>query len=145
MQPPMVISNEAERAAASEGRDLAAIAVARAGALLAELAEEATSLAGLLAEQGRSRNLASVLCRRAELAGQLGRKLARVADSRPIATTTLLNDAILSLDGIAVDVEYASDFANDVVLRNQVARARLAVTTTGCSLEDALRALAARR
>lgn len=157
MQPPMATSKDAPG-----GEAAASAAVARAGALLADLADQATKLAGLLAEAGRSRNLAGGLSRRAELARQLGRKLAVSTDAsandgaagragapfapnpRALATATLVNDAILALDGIAVDVEYAADFAGDVALKNQVARARLAVTTAGCAIEDALHALARR-
>lgn len=144
MQPPMATSKDALCGDAGEIADPARAAVARAGALLADLADQATKLAGLLAEAGRSRNLAGGLSRRAELARQLGRKLAVSLDPKALGTATLVNDAILALDGIAVDVEYAADFAGDVALKNQVARARLAVTTAGCAIEDALHALARR-
>lgn len=139
MQPPMAISNEVPAAA-----DPASAAITRAGALLVDLADQATTLGGLLAQSGRSRTLAGGLCRRAELGRQLGRKLALSTDAKALTTATLVNDAILSLDGIAVDVEYAADFAGDVPLKNQVARARLAVTTAGCAIEDALHALSRR-
>lgn len=165
MQPPMAPSNEARSvSAAPGGEELSRTLVARAGALLVDLAEQATKLAALLAEAGRTKNLAGGLCRRAELARLLGRKLAVTKgatlretggsddDGRPgsgmsprdVVVATLVNDAVLSLDGIAVDVEYAADFAGTVALKNQVARARLAVTTAGCAIEDALHALAKR-
>lgn len=143
-RPPITPSNEALSNEAGDIVDLPRAALSRAGSLLVDLADQATKLAALLAESGRSKNLAGGLCRRAELARLLGRKLAVSADAKSLVTATLVNDAILSLDGIAVDIEYAADFAGDVQVKNQVARSRLAVTTAGCAIEDALHALSIR-
>jgi len=119
-------------------------ALVKAGTLLVDLADHTSKLAGFVAEHPAARALAGSLGRRAELALQLGRRLALFSDSRAAATTTIANDAILALDGVAVDVEYAAELGGDVKIKNQVARARLAVTTAGCAIDDARRVIAAR-
>ncbi len=147
MQPPTSLVTDLESApppAAEKTADPARDALAKAGALLVDLADHATRLATLLAESARAKNLAGGLCRRAELARLLGRKLAFFSDPRALTTAALVNDAILALDGVAVDVEYAADFAGDVKIKNQVARARLAVTTAGCAIGDARHAISTR-
>ncbi len=147
MQTPTSPLNDVSAAAPSaEGgaADPAHDALHKAGALLVDLAEHATKLATLLAESARAKNLAGGLCRRAELVRLLGRKLAFFSDPKALTTAALVNDAILGLDGVAVDVEYAADFAGDVKIKNHVARARLAVTTAGCAISDARAALSTR-
>ncbi len=147
MQPPTSVVKEnaaTEPRAAGEVTDPARLALSKAGTLLVDLAEQATRLGTLLAESARAKNLAGGLCRRAELARLLGRKLAFFSDPGALATAALVNDAILALDGVAVDVEYGADFAGDVKIKNQVARARLAVTMAGCAITDARHAISAR-
>ncbi len=56
---------------------------------------------------------------------------------------TQVNDAILALDGIAVDVEYTIELGGDVKVKNQIARARLAITTTGSAIDEARQAISA--
>jgi hypothetical protein len=108
--------------------------------LLVDLADHATRLAGFLAEHAAGKTLAGDLCRRSDAARQLGRKLALSPAPTAVSTTALLNDAILALDGVALDVEHASEVAADVKVKNQIARARLAVTTSACAIEDIRRA-----
>lgn len=123
--------------------DPVAAALGRAGALLMDLAEQAMKLGVFVADHTPSRALAGSLCRRSELARQLGRKLVTSSDSKESDATTLLNDSILALDGVAVDVEYASELAAHVKIKNQVARARLAVTMAGCAIDEVRRVAAA--
>lgn len=120
-------------------------ALAKAGTLLLDLAEQAMKLGVFIADHDTARTLAGSLCRRAELARQIARRLALPADDGDGDgdATTLLNDAILSLDGVAGDVEYASELAGEVKIKNQIARARLAVTMAGCSIDEARRVMAA--
>lgn len=107
----------------------------KAGDLFVDLADQAVILAGLVAEHRGSRLLAGSMGRRAELLRQVGRALRTVAPN--IEQVTLVNDAILALDAIAVDVELAGEVGSEVKLRNQVARARLAVTVAGSAIDDA--------
>ncbi len=116
----------------------------KAGILLVDLAVQATKLASFIAENESARQLAGSLCLRAEGARSLGRKLALSPESTGDQIGTLLNDAILALDGVAIEVEYASEVNRDIKVKNQVARARLAVTTAGTAIDDARRAFAAR-
>ena len=118
-------------------------ALAKVGTLLLDLAEQAMKLGVFIADHDMVRTLVGSLCRRAELVRQIVRRLAVPADDRDGDATTLLNDAILSLDGVAGDVEYASELAGEVKIKNQIARARLAVTMAGCSIDEARRVMAA--
>lgn len=118
-------------------------ALAKAGTLLLDLAEQSMKLGVFVADHASARTLAGSLCRRAELARQIGRRLAVTFETDPSDATTLVNDAILALDGVAVDVEYAMDLAAQAKIKNQIARARLAVTMAGCAIDEARRALAA--
>lgn len=118
------------------------VALVKAGNLLVDLADQALKLAVFIADEERARSLSGSLCRRAELTRHIGRKLALSSDSGG-DPTTLVNDAILALDGVAIDVEYASELGHEVKIKNQIARARLAVTTAGCAIDDARHVLAA--
>jgi hypothetical protein len=118
-------------------------ALAKAGTLLLDLADQALRLGVFVADHEAARTLAGSLCRRAELARRIGRRLAVPGDKGDIDASMLFNDAILALDGVAVDVEYASELASESKIKNQVARARLAVTMAGCSIDEARRVLAA--
>lgn len=118
-------------------------ALAKAGTLLLDLAEQAMKLGVFVADHAAARTLAGSLCRRAELARQLGRRLAVTFETDESDATTLLNDAILALDGLAVDIEYACEHRDESKIKNQIARARLAVTMAGCAIDDARRVMAA--
>lgn len=146
MQPPTFLlsetANQTLQSASVDRIDPARAALVKAGTLLVDLADQASRLAGLVAEQPKSKNLAGNLARRSELARQLGRKLALFSDPQSLSTGALVNDAILALDGVAVDVEYAAELGQDVKIKNQVARSRLAVTTSGSAIDDARRAIA---
>lgn len=131
-------------AEAKTRRDPSRDAIAKVGLLLVDLADQATQLSTLLCDEARAKNLAGGLGRRAELTRLLGRKLSLFSDARVVSTTALVNDAILSLDGIAVDIEYAADFATETRMKNQVARCRLAVVTAGSAIHDARHVLALR-
>jgi hypothetical protein len=126
-----------------ESLDPVTFALAKAGTLLVDLADQAMKLALFLAEEERGRSLAASLSRRAELGRQTGRKLVLFVDPSGDSAMTQVNDAILALDGIAVDVEYTSELAGDVKVKNQIARARLAITTTGSAIDDARHAISA--
>ncbi|MFO0592584.1 MAG: hypothetical protein U0441_33885 [Polyangiaceae bacterium] len=141
---PPAAAETARDAEAAPRRDARLDALAKAGVLLVDLADHATQLATLLSDAARARNLAGGLGRRAELARALGRKLSLFSDSRTVTTTALVNDAVLALDGLAVDVEYGADFASDIRIKNQVARCRLAVVTAGSAINDARHAAATR-
>lgn len=117
-------------------------ALIKAGTLLVDLADQAMKLAALVAEHPRSRSLAGTLCRRAEAMRQIGRKLALFCDPKALSTATLMNDAILALDGVALDVEYSAELGAEVRIKNQVARSRLAVTVAGCAIDEARRSSA---
>jgi hypothetical protein len=134
-EPPMI--NDSPSAP-----EPARAALIKAGTLLVDLSDQATKLAGLLAEHPRARVLAGSLCRRAEAMRQVGRKLALFCDPKALSTATLMNDAILALDGVALDVEHAAELSGEVKIKNQVARSRLAVTVAGCAIDDARRASA---
>lgn len=125
-------------------RDPARDSLAKVGLLLIDLADHATQLSTLLCDEARAKNLAGGLGRRAELTRLLGRKLSLFSDARTVSTTALVNDAVLALDGIAVDIEYASDFSAETRVKNQVARCRLAVVTAGSAIHDARHVLALR-
>ncbi|MBK8258872.1 MAG: hypothetical protein IPK82_40215 [Polyangiaceae bacterium] len=118
-------------------------ALAKAGVLLLDLADQATKLGVLVADLAAARTLAGSLCRRAELARQLGRRLAISPSTENVDSQSLVNEAILALDGIGIDVEYAADFSVESKIKNQVARSRLAVTMAGCAIDDARRVIAA--
>lgn len=121
--------------------DPVSFALAKAGTLLIDLADQAMKLALLLAEEERGRSLAASLSRRTELARQIGRKLVLLPDPRGEAAMTHVNDAILALDGVAVDVEYASEMAGDVKTKRQLARARVSITAAGSAIDDARNAV----
>lgn len=148
MQPPTFLVTELldapQSSRAEERMDPLRTLFVKAGTLLVDLADHTSKLAGFVAEHVGARAMAGSLGRRAELSRQLGRKLALFTDPRATATMAVVNDAILALDGVAVDVEYAAELGADVKIKNQVARARLAVTTAGCAIDDARRAIAAR-
>lgn len=139
---PVEPASGAQGSVPAPRRDARLDALAKAGVLLVDLADHATQLATLLSDAARARNLAGGLGRRAELARALGRKLSLFSDSRTVTTTALVNDAVLALDGLAVDVEYGADFASDIRIKNQVARCRLAVVTAGSAINDARHASA---
>jgi hypothetical protein len=117
-------------------------ALAKAGALLVDLAEQATKLGVFVADHPTASTLAGSLCRRADLARQIGKRIAVSLETDESDATTLVNDAILALDGVAVDVEYAAELASETKIKNQIARARLAVTTAGCAIDEARHAVA---
>ncbi|MEZ4298717.1 MAG: hypothetical protein R3B70_27450 [Polyangiaceae bacterium] len=117
--------------------------LAKAGTLLLDLSDQAMKLGVFIADHDTARTLAGSLCRRAELTRHLGRRLAISYESEEADATTLLNDAILALDGVAVDVEYAAEVSTEAKIKNQVARSRLAVTMAGCAIDDTRRVLRA--
>ena len=126
-----------------EPLDPVTFALAKAGTFLVDLADQAIKLALLLAEDDRGRSLAASLSRRSELARLLGRKLVLLVDPTGETAMTHVNDAILALDGVAVDVEYASEIAGDVKVKNQLARARVSVMAAGSAIDEARRAVSA--
>ncbi len=126
-----------------ESLDPVSFALAKAGTLLVDLADQAMKLALFLSEVERGRSLAASLSRRAEVARQTGRKLVLFADPGGDAAMSHVNDAILALDTVAVDVEYAAEIASDVKMKNQIARARLSVTTAGSAIDEARSAVSA--
>lgn len=144
MLPPTTLAKDATLSAPHDGPvDPVRAALAKTGTLLIDLADQATKLGVFVADHASARTLAGSLCRRGELARQIGRRLAVSFDADESDATTLVNDAILALDGIAVDVEYATELAGEARIKNQIARARLAVTMAGCSIDEARRVMAA--
>lgn len=143
---PILDKNASEKAAVepcADRVDPVLSALAKAGTLLLDLSDQALKLGVFVADHEPSRILAGSLCRRADLARQIGRRLAVPSGRNDEDAVTCLNDAILALDGVAVDVEHAGELASHVKIKNQVARARLAVTMAGCSIDEARRVIAA--
>jgi hypothetical protein len=141
--PPPTLDDSASPSAPNAVRT----ALAKAGTLLVDLADQALRLGVFMADHDSARTLAGSLCRRAEVARQIGRRLALRPmpphDADECDATTLVNDAILALDGVAFDVEYASELASERKIKNQIARARLAVMTAGGAIDEVRRVVAA--
>lgn len=91
------------------------------------LASLAFSLAVVVAQIPNAGLLSASVCRRAEWVLRVGRDLANGSNE------ARLNDAVLALDSIAADIEYAHDHKADVQ------KARAAVTAAGRAIDEVRR------